>query len=182
MANSVRMFEDLRRDRGRLALAVAIAFVVVSGGSAWYAIVSGYDTGAYNYGAIYAEYVQNVFDRAVSYVRDPFALKRYLALWGLLGVASTGIVSLFRHRFPGFPLSPIGFVSATTYPANQSIFSIFIAWSAKSVILRTGGIGLYRKASPFFHGLMLGYFVGVGISFIVDCIWFPGEGHSLALY
>jgi hypothetical protein len=50
------------------------------------------------------------------------------------------------------------------------------------ILLRTGGIVLYRKAAPFFFGLMLGYFTGVGISFAVDCIWFPERGHSLALY
>jgi hypothetical protein len=183
MANATKLFEDLRGDRVRLAIAVAIAVVVVSGGSAYYAIASGYENGAYNYGGgIYSDYVQSVYDRAVYYIRDPFALKRYLALWGLLGVATTGITALLRHLYPGFPLSPIGFASATTYPANQSVFSIFLAWAAKFVILRVGGISLYRKAAPFFYGLMLGYFVGVGLSFVVDYIWFPGEGHSLALY
>ena len=30
--------------------------------------------------------------------------------------------------------------------------------------------------------MMLGYFGGVGTSFCIDMIWFPGDGHSLALY
>ncbi len=83
---------------------------------------------------------------------------------------------------PSFPLHPIGFAASTAYPVNRIVLSIFWAWLAKSVILRVGGIGAYRRASHFFLGLMMGYFVGVGVSFVVDFIWFPGDGHSLALY
>ena len=107
-------------------------------------------------------------------------MKRYLALWGLIGVGVTVANMVLRYIYPAFPLHPIGLVSATSYPANRTIFSIFFAWFAKAAILRIGGISLYRKASPFFFGMMLGYFVGVGISFVVDMIWFPDDGHSLA--
>ena len=182
MANATKLFDDVREDRGRMILAVAIAVAVVVGGSAYYAIASGYQTGAYNYGGIYAGSVQAVFDRGVGYIRDPFAMKRHLALWGLIGAAVTVANMVLRYIYPAFPLHPIGLVSATSYPANRTIFSIFFAWFAKAAILRIGGISLYRKASPFFFGMMLGYFVGVGISFVVDMIWFPDDGHSLALY
>ena len=182
MANATKLFDDVREDRGRMTLAVAIAVAVVVGGSAYYAIASGYQTGAYNYGGIYAGSVQAVFDRGVGYIRDPFAMKRHLALWGLIGVAVTVANMVLRYIYPAFPLHPIGLVSATSYPANRTIFSIFFAWFAKAAILRIGGISLYRKASPFFFGMMLGYFVGVGISFGVDMVWFPDDGHSLALY
>ena len=182
MANATKLFDDVREDRGRMILAVAIAVAVVVGGSAYYAIASGYQTGAYNYGSIYAGSVQAVFDRGVGYIRDPFAMKRHLALWGLIGVAVTIANMVLRYIYPAFPLHPIGLVSATSYPANRTIFSIFFAWFAKAAILRIGGISLYRKASPFFFGMMLGYFVGVGISFGVDMVWFPDDGHSLALY
>ena len=182
MANATKLFDDVREDRGRMTLAVAIAVAVVVGGSAYYAIASGYQTGAYNYGGIYAGSVQAVFDRGIGYIRDPFAMKRHLALWGLIGVTITVANMVLRYIYPAFPLHPIGLVSATSYPANRTIFSIFFAWFAKAAILRIGGISLYRKASPFFFGMMLGYFVGVGISFGVDMVWFPDDGHSLALY
>jgi hypothetical protein len=182
MANATKLFDDVREDRGRMTLAVAVAVAVVVGGSAYYAIASGYQKGAYNYGGIYAGSVQAVFDRGVGYIRDPFGMKRYLALWGLIGAATTATNMILRYVYPGFPLHPIGLISATSYPANRTIFSIFFAWCAKATILRIGGIGLYRKAGPFFFGMMLGYFVGVGISFCIDMIWFPGDGHSLALY
>ncbi|MCK5118929.1 MAG: hypothetical protein KAQ78_05070, partial [Candidatus Latescibacteria bacterium] len=58
-------------------------------------------------------------------------------------------------------------------------FSVFIAWAAKWLIIRFGGVSLYRSSRPFFFGLIVGSFVGVGISFAVDMIWFPGQGHNV---
>ena len=182
MANASRLMDPLRTDRWRLLLAVLIAIVGVVGGSAYYQIASGYETGAFNYGAIFRDYVQSTFNGAVGYVRDPFSLNRERAWGSLLGFMTCAVTALLRYALPWWPLHPIGFVTATTYPAKRVPFSILIAWFAKLTILRTGGIGLYRRSAPLFFGLILGYFVGVGVSFVVDLIWFPGQGHSLALY
>jgi hypothetical protein len=48
-----------------------------------------------------------------------------------------------------------------------------------AVILRVGGITLFRKARPFFLGLLLGYVLGIGLGFVVDVIWFPTHGHMI---
>ena len=182
MANATKVMDTAREHRSKLVLAMVIAVVVVAGGSAYYAIASGYETGAYNYGSIYADSVQGKFDTAVGYIRDPFGVKRFRARWSLLGFGTVALMSGLRLAFPWWPIHPIGFLTATTYPAKRVVLSIFIGWLVKLGILRTGGIGLYRKATPFFLGMMLGYFSGIGISFIVDCIWFPARGHSLGLY
>jgi hypothetical protein len=36
---------------------------------------------------------------------------------------------------------------------------MFVAWLLKSLILRYGGMNVYRQALPFFLGLILGDFV-----------------------
>jgi hypothetical protein len=97
MANATKLFDDVHEDRGRMTLAVAIAVIVVVGGSAYYAIASGHQTGAYNYGGFYAGSVQAVFDKGVSYIRHPFTMKRHLALWGLIGVAVTAANLVFAQ-------------------------------------------------------------------------------------
>ena len=38
-------------------------------------------------------------------------------------------------------------------------FSIFLGWAAKRLILSLNGIGGYRRAIPFFLGLVMGQFV-----------------------
>ena len=57
--------------------------------------------------------------------------------------------------------------------------SIFIVWLIKTVILRIGGLELYRKTIPLFLGILLGYLIGIGLGVIVDAIWFPGQGHFI---
>ena len=50
-------------------------------------------------------------------------------------------------------------------------FPIFISWLIKRLLLRHGGIAAYRRAIPFFFGLILGeYFIG-GIWNIYGVLW-----------
>jgi len=159
-----------------------LSLIVVITGSAYYQISSSYETGAFNYGGIYGPYVQGTYNTIAGYIRDPFGLKRERIFISLIGMGTTALMLGLRYALPWWPLHPIGFAASTAYPVNRIVFSIFFAWLAKFIILRMGGIDLYRKASPFFLGLMVGYFAGVGVSFVVDLIWFPLDGHSLALY
>ena len=182
LANATRLYDSIRHERTRLVIALGLAMLVVITTSAYYQISSSYVTGAFNYGGIYGPYVQNTFDTIAGHIRDPFALKRERMLIALIGMATTALMLALRYVWPWWPLHPIGFAAVTAYPVNRIVFSIFFAWFSKFVILRAGGIDLYRKASPFFLGLMVGYFTGVFVSFLVDCIWFPEQGHSLALY
>lgn len=182
LANASYLFRNFRSERRRLVTAVGLSLAIVICGSAYYQITSSYDTGAYNYGGIYGPYVQSTYDTITKLIRDPYSLKRERALIALIGVATTAIIMALRYVYPAFPLHPIGFAASTAYPVNRIVFSFFWAWLAKSIILRVGGIAAYRRGANFFLGMMMGYFVGVGVSFLVDVIWFPERGHSLALY
>ena len=175
LANASYLFRDFRAERRRLVFAI----VLVVCGSAFYQIASSYDTGAFNYGGIYGPYVNSTYDTIATHIRDPYAIKRERAL---IGLATTALVLFLRYLWASFPLHPIGFAAVTAYPVNRIVFSFLFSWLAKSVILKAGGITAYRRASFLFLGLMAGYFFGVGVSFLVDFIWFPEDGHSLALY
>ena len=62
---------------------------------------------------------------------------------------------------------------------RASALSVFLAWMVKTVILRIGGIQLYRKSQPFFLGIICGYVTGIALCLLIDVIWFPGQGHGL---
>jgi hypothetical protein len=96
-----------------------------------------------------------------------------------IGAVAMSILTFFQYRLPWWPLHPIGLAVASLWMIRRQAFSIFIGWAAKSLIMRFGGIELYRKAAPFFIGLIVGQFTGVGISFIIDMIFFPGNGHPV---
>ena len=55
----------------------------------------------------------------------------------------------------------------------------FVAWAIKTVLLRVGGVTLYRRAAPVFLGLTIGCFTGIALSQVVDAMWFPGLGHFI---
>jgi hypothetical protein len=80
-------------------------------------------------------------------------------LAALFGMALTGLLALLRQRFPWWPLHPLGYALATTQSMDYMWCPFFIAWMAKWVTLRYGGIRAYRIALPFFLGLILGDYV-----------------------
>jgi len=49
-----------------------------------------------------------------------------------------------------------------------------VTWLIKVIILRLGGISLYRRATPFFIGMIVGYTAALMVSMTIDLIWFPG--------
>ena len=63
-----------------------------------------------------------------------------------------------------------------TVHAMPQMFSIFVVWGLKTVIMRIGGVDIYRRLRPFFLGLLVGHALGVLMSFGVDQVWFPGQG------
>ena len=145
-----------------------------------FALYMGYSFGAYNYGGWifgagsqvpYTESLRKIGLKAPDWTR----------LWHLVGGGGVmGALTFMHYRFPWWPLHPIGMpVGICSYPMTIIVFSIFVSWLAKWAIMRSGGIVLYQKAQPFFIGLVLGYFTAIGISFLIDMIWFPGQGHSL---
>ena len=101
--------------------------------------------------------------------------------WTALGAGALimGGLTLLQYRFPAWPLHPIGFPIAATNNVRKMVFSIFIAWAIKSIILRLGGVEKYERARPFFMGMIGGYAFGVVLSFLIDWIWFPGSGHQI---
>lgn len=89
------------------------------------------------------------------------------ALMGLGALVTAGM-TMMRASFPWFALHPIGFAVGSVWLMDQLWLSIFLAWLIKSLILRYGGPMVYRKAIPFFLGLVLGQYTAAAFWFIVD--------------
>jgi len=83
---------------------------------------------------------------------------------GLGFIFSVGLMAM-RMRFLWWPLHPVGYVlSSTGWIINYIWFSFLVSWLIKLVIIKYGGIKNYRKAVPFFIGLILG-------EYVVGCFW-----------
>ena len=84
-----------------------------------------------------------------------------------LGAGITVLFTVLHHRFVGFPFHPVGYAVACGWVMSAMWFSVFLAWMVKWVILKFGGIQLYRKLVPFFLGVILGQHVIGGLWTII---------------
>jgi hypothetical protein len=156
-----------------LAIGMAASFVIT--------LDVAHDWGAYNFGSYEFQYGNlNIMNDVVAKMRTPTELKWETVLWLGIGAAAMALMTFLRYRFLWWPIHPVGFTAGgLNWPIRASAFSLFLAWSCKLAILKIGGIRAYERARPFFLGTLLGYITGVAASFVIDVIWFPGQGHTL---
>ena len=86
-----------------------------------------------------------------------------------LGAAVTGFFLMMKMRFLWWPFHPVGYVLGVS-PAEMIYIwvPVLISWCLKFTILRYGGLRAYRKAIPFFAGLILGDYAMGGIWSIMN--------------
>lgn len=182
VAHGARLNEGARKPR-RLGWAIAIATVVGFVSCIAFVLYQGYEYGAGNFRSWYflpgAGAGGRVFDQVTYFLANPAPpdLDK-LSLFGA-GALLYSLLALGQYRFYWWPLHPLGLATASLWNVRLIVASVFIAWLLKVVTLKVGGISLYRRMRPFFIGLIAGFFLGVGISYGIDAIWFFGKGHPI---
>ena len=63
---------------------------------------------------------------------------------------------VLRGRLIWFPLHPLGYLAAPTYPIMQLWFSFFVGWLIKTLVMKFGGSDAYHRFYPFMIGLIFG--------------------------
>jgi hypothetical protein len=120
---------------------------------------------------------------------DQWSDVHWIRIWFMLGgFGVVAVLSLLRSRFLRFPLHPIGYLlillsiyyewvspyykGSADAPAESSWLwaSIFLAWLIKKVVIKYGGMNTYRRAKPFFIGLVVGAVVCVFAFNAVDLV------------
>jgi hypothetical protein len=99
---------------------------------------------------------------------------------GLAGVAVGVLVTLLlnaaRARFVAWPFHPAGYAVANTFIIDLLWFPFFLGWLTKWLTLRYGGMRMYRRALPFFIGLILG-------DYVIASLWtFVGIALGIDMY
>jgi hypothetical protein len=159
---------DVTRRHLFLALACAVVFGLAcatwSHLSAYYDLGSNVAGGGAGRGEYRAQVALNEYRQLAARVKTP--PEADLTRLGAIG-AGGGIVLLLaavRNVWLGSPFHPLGFILATAYGDSTTFFApLFLAWLLKWLLLRAGGLYLYRAALPFFLGLIIGHFSIAGI-------------------
>lgn len=75
------------------------------------------------------------------------------------GCLFTLFLAAMRVRLVWWPFHPAGYLVAGSFGLFRLWLPIFVSWLIKVLLLRYGGLRAYRRALPFFIGLILGEFV-----------------------
>ncbi len=156
---ALRLAREIGRKRGLVwAMVAALTLGLVATG--YTTLNLGYTHGGVN---IDYPWFSNVNDAASPF--DEFIGRRLLEpspvftmgfLYTAMGTATAALLILLRMRLPWWPFHPAALPLSTVWYMDWFGFSVFLAWGIKAIILRVGGADLYRKARPFFIGMILG--------------------------
>ena len=81
-----------------------------------------------------------------------------------VGFGITMLLAAARTAYVGWPFHPVAYALSASWSIHLVWMPMLIAWLAKLIILRYGGLQLYRRALPLFFGLILG-------EAVVGCAW-----------
>lgn len=102
------------------------------------------------------------FEQLVAYTKGhvPPDQARTSAMFS--GFLVTVLLVVLRSLFLRFPLHPLGFAMVASY--GGPLWGPFlIVWIIKTLVLKLGGMRLYRQLIPFFLGIVIGHFFVAGL-------------------
>ncbi len=180
LTHAVRIGGFLRLHRRRLMTGVGIVLAAGFLFDWWLTLRLGYAQGAFNFNAWpFSSAGPWAYTNTVTQIRNPSGTAWPQVAVFFAGAGFMALLTFLRYRFPSWPLHPIGFPIACSWSTLLAGVTIFLTWAIKAILLKVGGVVLYRKAAPFFVGILAGYTLGVTLSFLVDVLWFPGAGHEI---
>jgi len=162
---------DMARMRSRsLAPAIVVAIFLGLIVSCWIALNVWYAYGAAAKCDPWRTLMgRQPFDLLQDNLANPHRVNPYGITFVGIGAAVTCFLMAMRTQFVWWPLHPVGYAMANTFTMAQVWVPFLIAWLAKLIILRYGGMRLYRKSMPFFLGLILGDFANGGFWTLAGC-------------
>ena len=183
LAHVAKIGDLIGGDRRRLGYAVALGLGGAVATSVGLTLYWGYTIGAYNFGSIaLLRRTVPTFNWFAGMMSSPEPVKPEAFGYFGAGCAAMLALTFLRYRLPWWPLHPLGLAVTWSGMTVHSVLSVFLAWAVKGIVLKAGGVFLYRRSIPFFLGLMVGYALNVGVSFVLDVTYFGGEGHGVHAY
>lgn len=159
LLDSEKMASELGVRQRSLLLTLAIAVVVSFVVSCAYFLYLNYTHGALSLYPNATNNAANMFSFARGALKgaNPPDATAYGGL--AVGVVVTTALVWMRSLYSWFPLNPLAYALAPTYSMDRLWFAMFLAWVVKSLVVRFGGIEMFRRWMPFMLGLILGEFM-----------------------
>lgn len=156
--DDLKLAEGVRLRRRSLLGPLVLAIVVALGAAAYFQLAIIYRHGnitLYTYPNSNAQWAVQDAAAAIQFEEEGSIVP---PLAFAAGAIVTFLLVLMRTLFVWWPLHPLGYALSASWTLFVFWFPIFLTWLAKGLILRYGGMRLYRAAMPFFLGLIFGEF------------------------
>ena len=177
-----KLADEARIRRRYLFAALLLALVVGLVVSYWAHLSANNLTGANlipsagTVGEYRATVARQEYEAMASRIAMPpvHSMPRLVAASG--GFLFVSLLSMLRRTWLGFPFHPLGYLLATALgDTGTNWFPLFVAWLCKGLILRYGGLPLYRRGIPFFLGIAIGHFLVGGVLWPISGIFLSRE-------
>lgn len=161
-----KMGQDTGMEGRRLLIAILLATVVGTIASFWALLDVFYRNGqATGHIMSYTTGIgTEAFGRLQRWTDNPKPTDFLALTFTGAGAAITLALATLKTRFFWWPFHPIGYALANSYALEYFWMAIFVGWFIKALIVRYGGVKMYRAAIPFFLGLILG-------DYIIAALW-----------
>ncbi|MES2458947.1 MAG: DUF6785 family protein [Armatimonadota bacterium] len=104
-------------------------------------------------------FADEAFNRLNGWIQTPQP-PNHLALGAIgVGFVFCALLMIARTTIPWWPFHAFGYAISSSWAMNNVWLPLLLAWAAKGLILRYGGVRLYRGLMPFFLGMVLGQMV-----------------------
>jgi len=157
---SVKITEGEKFKRHRLILAILVAVIIGALASFWEMLHLFYKYGGssrihgYSLGLASESY-----RRLQNWLEHPTGPDTAIAGQLGFGFGLTVLMMAMRRLFLWWPFHPVGYAVAGSWTMSWMWFSVLLSWAVKYVLLKQGGLRIYRQGAPFFLGLILGQYV-----------------------
>lgn len=165
-----KMAQNLRLRQRSLLLALVVAVLVGLVAASYFSLTIIYRHGnvtLYTYPDANARWA--VSDAAAAMEQETDGNVVRPIAFGV-GLAFTLFLVVMRTLYVWWPLHPLGYALSASWSLIVFWFPIFVTWLIKTLILRYGGMKLYRQAMPFFLGLILGEFAMAVVWATFSCL------------
>ncbi len=168
----MKIGRDMRMEPRRLLTAMLLACVVGVFAAFWALLDVSLKQGAAtaNIRSYYVPIGTEAFNRLSGWLAYPRSTDVTSISWMGLGFVFTVFLMAMKSTFIWWPFHPAGYALANSYALEYWWMTLLIGWIVKLIIVRYGGIKGYRRALPFFLGLILGDYIAASMWSIVGWV------------
>ncbi|MCD6360555.1 MAG: hypothetical protein J7M38_06765, partial [Armatimonadetes bacterium] len=167
----------------KMATLMLLAVVLGSAVSWWMHLSAFYEYGANvleggtTSGGLRVALMRQSYDTLAGWMKAPVGPNRPQMIASTIGFVIVILLAVLRRAFINFPLHPTGFIFAFTGAGENGWAALLTVTIIKSVVLRIGGMRLYKALLPFFLGCIVGHFFTAGFVWALIAS-FGGEGFN----